>query len=62
MGRPPSKIHDPIGYDNYYNGNSLFVSLIVYGVVVVGGIFLIISFPWLIPVVLFLAFAKGFVK
>jgi|APGre2960657373_1045057.scaffolds.fasta_scaffold118286_2 hypothetical protein len=24
MGRPPSKIHDPIGYDRYYSGSNIF--------------------------------------
>lgn len=24
MGRPPSKIHDPIGYERYYAGTNIF--------------------------------------
>jgi hypothetical protein len=33
MGRPPSKIHDPIGYDAYYAGNP-FLGLIFWGIVI----------------------------
>lgn len=25
MGRPPSKVHDPIGYDRYYAGSNIGV-------------------------------------
>jgi hypothetical protein len=61
MGRPPSKIHDPIGYDNYYSGNTLLGSLIIYGLLIGGGIFLITAYPWLIFVILFLFFARLFI-
>ena len=33
MGRPPSKIHDPIGYDAYYAGNPL-LGFIFWGIVI----------------------------
>lgn len=33
MGRPPSKIHDPIGYDRYYAGTNIFG--IIFWIVVV---------------------------
>lgn len=33
MGRPPSKIHDPIGYERYYAGNPL-LGLIFWGAII----------------------------
>jgi hypothetical protein len=35
MGRPPSKIHDPIGYDQYYAGQQAI------GLAIVGGLALL---------------------
>lgn len=32
MGRPPSKIHDPIGYDRYYAGTNIVTVIFWIGV------------------------------